>query len=142
MIETPSRNLEIYRRIIAAWNEEGIDGVLRYYDEDIEIYDPDLPGDGTYRGREAVRGVLEKLSSGFAKMEIRHWELIPAGDRVVGLLHTRGHDPDSDGIDVEMREAHTLTFRDGKAVYWRAYLDRREALADAGLDPDLARADG
>jgi ketosteroid isomerase-like protein len=129
-------NVEIYRRIIEAWNEQGIDGVLPYYDADIELYDPDLPG-GTYRGRAAVRDALEKVSSGFA-LEIRDWELIPAGDRVVGLLHTRGRDPRDNGVDVEIREAHTLTFRDGKAIYWRAYLDQSEALNDAGLDPALA----
>ncbi|MGH2922963.1 MAG: nuclear transport factor 2 family protein [Solirubrobacterales bacterium] len=132
-----SANVETYRRIIQAWNDEGVEGVLPYYDEDIEIYDPDLPGDGVYRGRDAVRGVLETISSGFARMEIRDWELIPVGDRVVGLLHTRGEDPGRAGLDVEIREAHTLTFRDGKAVYWRAYLDRRDALAEAGLDPAL-----
>lgn len=134
--DPPSPNVEIYRRIIEGWNTEGIEGVLPYYDDDIELYDPDLPEDGSYRGREAVRDALEKLSTGFT-MEIRDWELIPAGDRVVGLLHTRGRDPREDGIDVEIREAHTLTFRDGKAVYWRAYLDRRDALAEAGLDPAL-----
>lgn len=139
--KSASTNVETYRRIIEAWNEEGIDGVLAYYDEDIEIYDPDLPAGGVYRGREAVRAVLEKLSSGFT-VEIRDWELIPVGDRVVGLLHTKGVDPRRDGIDVEIREAHTLTFRDGKAVYWRVYLDRKDALAEAGLDPGLLEERG
>jgi hypothetical protein len=37
-----------------------------------------------------------------------------------------------------MRDAHTLTFRDGKITYWRLYLDQAEALSDAGLDPALA----
>jgi ketosteroid isomerase-like protein len=134
-------NVDTYRRIIEAWNQQGIDGVLPFYDDDIELYDPDLPNGGTYRGREAVRDALEKLSSGF-DLEIRDWELIPAGDRVVGLLHTKGIDPRKDGINVEIREAHTLTFRDGKAVYWRAYLDQGEALNDAGLGPELATTRG
>ena len=30
-----------------------------------------------------------------------------------------------------------MTFRDGKIVYWRLYLDRNEALTDAG--PGSAR---
>jgi ketosteroid isomerase-like protein len=135
-MDEPNENVEIYRKIIEAWNKEGIEGVLPYYDEDIEIYDPDLPSDGVYRGREAVRGVLESASTG-STLEISDWELIPAGDRVVGLLDTRRLDPRPDGIDVGIREAHTLTFRNGKAVYWRAYLDRKDALADAGLDPAL-----
>jgi ketosteroid isomerase-like protein len=138
-IRSMQNNVDIYRRIIEAWNTDGIDGVLPFYDDDIELYDPDLPGGGRYRGREAVREALEKVSSGF-ELEIRDWELIPAGDRVVGLLHTKGTDPRKDGINVEIREAHTLTFRDGKAIYWRAYLDQGEALTDAGLDPGLAVA--
>jgi hypothetical protein len=32
-----------------------------------------------------------------------------------------------------------MTFQDGKITYWRLYLDRTEALTDAGLDPELAR---
>ena len=35
-----------------------------------------------------------------------------------------------------------MTFRDGKIVYWRLYLDRNEALADAGIDPELSRTSG
>jgi hypothetical protein len=33
-----------------------------------------------------------------------------------------------------------LTFHDGKVTYWRVYLDQREALKDAGLDPELPAA--
>ncbi len=45
-------------------------------------------------------------------------------------LRGTGGDP-----EVEVRDAHTMTFRDGKVVYWRLYMDRNEALSDAGLDP-------
>jgi hypothetical protein len=39
-----------------------------------------------------------------------------------------------------MWDAHTLTFREGKLVYWRAYLDPNEALSDAGLDRRVGEA--
>jgi ketosteroid isomerase-like protein len=76
---------------------------------------------------------------GSEQTEIRDYELLPAGDRVVALIRTyfRG---DGGGPEVEVRDAHTMTFRDGKIVYWRLYVDRTEALTDAGLDPALARA--
>ena len=32
-----------------------------------------------------------------------------------------------------------MTFRQGKITYWRLYIDRTEALTDAGLYPELAR---
>jgi len=115
-------------------------GVLPYFSDDIEIYDPDLP-DGTYRGRAALIQVLHQFIGGSESTRVLTWELLPAGDRVVGLTHvySRGEGGDP---EVEVRDAHTMTFRDGKIVYWRLYLDRAEALADAGLDPDLARLPG
>jgi limonene-1,2-epoxide hydrolase len=131
-------NVEIARRLLEAFNDDGIEGVLPYYDDDCEVYDPDLPGDRTYRGKEALRSLLDLMLMGAEQTEIRDYELLSAGDRVVALIRTyfRG---DGGGPEVEVRDAHTMTFRDGKIVYWRLYIDRAEALTDAGLDPELAR---
>lgn len=79
------------------------------------------------------------LTSGFEKVEIREFRMVPAGDRVVALLRARGKAERHD-LEVETREAHTVTFRDGKVVHWRVYLDQAEALSEAGLDPELATA--
>ena len=131
-------NVETYQRILEAFNREGVDGVMPYFAEDVEVYDPDMPA-GPHRGPEAVRHVAEEMTSGFADVEIIDFRLLPAGDRVVALLHTRGK---GDGVDleVETRDAHTVTFRDGKIAYWSVYLDQAEALSDVGLDPELASA--
>jgi ketosteroid isomerase-like protein len=132
----PNTNVEIFQSLIEAFNRDGIDGVLPYYTEDVEVYDPDLPP-GTYRGVDAVSRVIEMLMSGFEDVEIRDFRLLSAGDRVVALLHTRSK-AERDDLVVETRDAHTITFRDGKITYWRLYLDQAEALSDAGLDPELA----
>jgi ketosteroid isomerase-like protein len=113
-----------------------VDGVLPYYWDDAEVYDPDLPP-GVYRGREAVGRVIEMLISGFEDVEIRDFRLLPAGDRVVALLRTRSRGERGE-LEVETSDAHTITFRDSKITYWRIYLDQAEALQDAGLDPQLA----
>jgi ketosteroid isomerase-like protein len=131
-------NLETYRRIIESFNRDGIDGVVPFFADDVEAYDPDLP-EGPYRGPEAVRHVVEQLMSGFENVEVRDFRLLPAGDRVVALLHTRAKG-ERDDLTIEQRDAHTITFRDGKIAYWRLYLDQAEALSDAGLDPELASA--
>jgi ketosteroid isomerase-like protein len=130
-------NVEIFEQLLEAFNRDGVAGVLPYYADDAEVYDPDLPP-GTYRGREAISRVIEQLMSGFRQVEIRDFRLLPAGDRVVALLHTHGRG-ERDDLEVELRDAHTVTFRDGKITYWRLYLDPAEALSDAGLDPELAR---
>lgn len=129
-------NVKIYERILDAFNRDGIDAVIPYFTDDVELYDPDLPP-GTYRGHEAVRRVTEQLMSGFGDVEVRDFRLLPAGDRVVALLHTRAEGERGE-LELEVRDAHVLTFRDGKIAYWRLYLDQAEALADAGLDPALA----
>jgi ketosteroid isomerase-like protein len=134
---TMETNVEIFQRVIEAFNRDGVDGVLPYYTEDAEVYDPDLPA-GTYRGRDAVGRVIEMLMSGFEDVEIRDFRLLPAGGRVVALIHTH-RKGERDDLEVETRDAHTITFRDGKITYWRIYLDQVEALQDAGLDPELAR---
>ena len=71
--------------------------------------------------------MIEMLISGFEDVEIRDFRLLPAGDRVVALLHTHGRG-ERDDLEVETRDAHTITFRDGKIAYWRIYLDQAEAL--------------
>jgi ketosteroid isomerase-like protein len=129
-------NVEIFQRVIEAFNREGVNGVLPFYTEDAEVYDPDLPA-GTYRGRESVGRVIEQLMSGFSDVKILDFQLLSAGDRVVALLHTEGKGERGD-LEIELRDAHTITFRDGKITYWRLYLDMVEALTDAGLDPELA----
>ena len=129
-------NLETYQRILETFNREGVDGVMPYFTDDVEVYDPDLPP-GPYRGPEAVKWVAEQLMSGFEAVEIRDFRLLPAGDRVVSLLHTHAKG-ERDDLEVEARTAHTITFRDGKIAYWRLYLDQAEALTDAGIDPGLA----
>lgn len=134
-----NENVETYRRMIEAFNRDGVDAAMRFFAEDAEVYDPDAPNGAPYRGREAVASFLAQLIEGAAEVEVRDFELLPAGDRVVGLIHTYAEGAGGDPI-VELRDAHTLTFRDGKVVYWRAYLDRKEALADVGLDGAAPRS--
>ena len=138
MIGPAMDNLELYRRLVAAFNDGGPDAVLEFFADDVEIYDPDLPG-GPVRGREALRGVLEMMLSGNEATHVRVFDAIPVGDRVIGLTHTYARG-EGGAPEVEVRDAHVMTFRDGKITYWRLYVDRNEALTDVGLDPLDANA--
>ena len=112
--------------------------MLPYFADDLEVYDPDLPGDGTYRGKDALRRLLQVMLTGAERTEVRGYDLLTAGDRVVALTRTYSR-AEGGNPEVEVRDAHTMTFRQGKITYWRLYIDRIEALTDAGLDPELAR---
>jgi hypothetical protein len=130
--------------MVKAFNERGVDAALGYFAPEVEIYDPDLP-DAPLRGREGARRLITQIAGAFEQFKVKDAEFFPVGDRVVGLFH---HVASGEGtlgeMQIEMRDAHTMTFRDGQIVYWRLYLDRDEALADAGLGPDgepLGQAD-
>jgi hypothetical protein len=131
-------NADIFERLLEDFNSHGIKGALPYFADDIEVFDPDLP-ERSYRGREGLIVLLHQFVDGIEKTQVRDWELLPAGDRVVALTRVYYRGPGG-SPEVEVRGAHTMTFRDGKIVHWRIYLDRAEALSDAGLDPSLARA--
>jgi ketosteroid isomerase-like protein len=126
-------NVDRYEQALEAFRQRGYEGLIPFFDEEIEVYDPDLPNGGSYHGQSGARRILAQLLDGFEQVEVKEFELHPVGDRVVGLIHTymRGRR----GMEIEIRDAHTWTFRDGKVVYWRLYLDQAEALADAGLAP-------
>ena len=130
-------NIQIFERLLEDFNEKGIEGALPYFDEDVEVYDPDLPAD-SYRGRPALLFLLGQMLSGAEQTQVLGYDLLPAGDRVVALLRTYSRG-EGGAPELEVRDAHTMTFRDGKITYWRLYLDRVEALTDAGLDPELAQ---
>jgi ketosteroid isomerase-like protein len=128
-------NVEIYERLMRGFNEGGFEAVLGYFDEDVELFDPDLPG-GAIKGREAVREVVGAMLGAFDASSVRDFRLVPVGDRVLALthVHLRGEGSRGD-MEIEVRDAHVMTFRDRKIVYWRMYTDRNEALTDLGLDP-------
>jgi ketosteroid isomerase-like protein len=132
-------NLEIYKRMLGAFNERGLEGAVEFFDEDVEVFDPEMPEGTRIRGHDAVLRTFGEMLDAFEKMTVENFELVPAGDRVLALIHTSGYGVGRyGGMDLETRDAHLMTFRDGKIVYWRLYVDQAEALADAGLDPSRA----
>jgi ketosteroid isomerase-like protein len=125
--------------MLEAFNERGLEGAVDFFDDDVEVYDPDLAEGTKIRGHDAVRRTFGEILDGFEEMKVEDFETIAAGDRVVALIHTAGRGEGRYGqIDYEQHDAHVMTFRNGKITYWRLYFDQAEALADAGLDPGRA----
>ncbi len=130
------QNPEIFTLMLAAFNERGLEGAVEFFDEDVEVYDPDMPEGTEIRGHAAVLRIFGEILDAFEEIKVEDFEVIPAGDRVVALIHTAGYGEGSYGrMDFEQRDAHVMTFRGGKITYWRLYMDQEEALADAGSRP-------
>jgi ketosteroid isomerase-like protein len=133
-------NLETFRRILAAFNDGGLEAAVEFFDEEVEVYDPEMPEGTEIRGHAAVLRVFGEMLDSFEVMQVEGFELFPVGDRVLALIHTTGTGEGRYGrMDVETRDAHAMTFQDGKVTYWRLYVDQKEALADVGLDPSTVR---
>jgi uncharacterized protein len=103
--------------------------------DDFELYDPDLPGGGVFRGPDGLANYLQQYADAWEEYRVEVEELREVGDRVVALLRHVGRGKGS-GVESELRDAHVWTVRNGLAVRWRTYLDRAEALRDVGLASD------
>jgi ketosteroid isomerase-like protein len=135
-------NLELARRGYEAFARGDLDAVFDdFMHPEIEAHDPpEVPDATIYRGRKAVRQDWEQTADLFEDFSIDLEKSFDLGDEVVLFLRFRGRGRES-GAELEAPMAHVWTFRDGKAVRLRQFLDRAEALEAAGLSEQDAHAD-
>lgn len=118
-------NVGAVRRSYEAFARADLDGVVADMDPEIEWHQAQgLPHGGVYHGLEAVRrAIFDPLASewwdGF---RADPHELLDAGESVVVLgRYTARAKTSRRPLDVPF--AHVWTFRDGKAVRFRQFLD-------------------
>ena len=100
---------------------------------DIEyVEDPQWPGTGTYRGREAIQGRFAEYLEILGAIDIRVQEVIDADPDVVSIFRVRGESVGS-GLPFEHDWAYVWTFRDRRVIRWRAYFAKDQALEAVGL---------
>ena len=133
-------NVEVVRRILEAF-EAGAEradfsaawetGAVA---EDAEwIGLPELMEQRSFRGREGFVEFMRRWTEDFEEWSQHVEQFIDAGNnRVVGLLSQSGVGKLS-GVPVEQEYAVIYDLEDGRLVRARAYLDRDQALKDAGL---------
>ncbi len=130
---------------------EDIAVVQRFYDEAArgnfwigrELFDPDIrwewaPSFGDFLGRRVCHGLREveaTTKEGFEPWERLHLELeelIDAGERIVAMTRSVGRLRGATA-DVTASFAEVWTVKGGRAVEFKAYEDREQALRDAGV---------
>jgi ketosteroid isomerase-like protein len=129
-----SDNLDIVRRHFEARSDGDIDAMVRDMDAQVEL---DLtrsiaPYRGSYRGHEAVGGLVQTLREAWDEMTWEPEELIEAGDRVVAVLRMSGRGKGS-GIEARARGANVFTIRNGKIIRVQVFQDKHDALETVGL---------
>jgi ketosteroid isomerase-like protein len=128
-------NVQIVRKLFAAWNTDDRAQVLELIDPDIvidatrRVFNPT-----TYEGMEGVQRMLSDLDDVWDRFQSDpSMEFIDAGERVVvvGRMRARGK---GSGVEVDRSLASIWTVRGGRVVRWElGYDDRRAALEAAGL---------
>jgi ketosteroid isomerase-like protein len=129
---TRSAEIEALKDTYAALNRNDIPAVLEAFDPQIEWTDPvESPTGGTYRGLADVKAHFSKARETWAEGRCEPKRFIVAGDKIVVFVDVRvrlKHEP-------EWREgqlADVYTFRDGKVIQVRSFLDRQQGLEWAG----------
>jgi ketosteroid isomerase-like protein len=130
-------NVELARRLAAAYNARDIEAFITYCDPSIELSAALAAAVGTvYRGHEGVRRWHRDLEEAWGD-DIRsvpeaYFDL---GEQTLVFLSLRGRGRHS-GAEVAMAVALVVSWRDGLMIYFKAYTDREDALRDLGVSDD------
>jgi ketosteroid isomerase-like protein len=133
--QTPSlaAETEALRDAYAALNRNDIPAFVQVFDPQIERIEPsDFPQGGTYHGLAAVTAHISKARGTWAEGSCEPQRFIVAGDRIIVFIFVRvrlKHETDWR----EGRIADVFTFRNGKAIQFRTFVDERQALEWAGV---------
>jgi ketosteroid isomerase-like protein len=126
-------NVETLRRAYEAYNQGDLDVAVADISADSE-YVPigAVPGfRDALPGPEGYKRILAWLRDAFDDAHVDA-ELTDAGDQVLASLTVRGRGKLS-GLETTREFWQVWTFRDGKAVHGRGFMDREEARKAAGL---------
>src|SRR6476661_900309 len=115
-------NVETAGEAFDAYNREGINGVLRYLDPEVEWRNPaDSPIAGVFTGHQGVLEWQRHADEAFEGMQFEPERIdeLPDG-RILTVSRFRFRARASD-VDAAAAFAHLTTWRDGKATAVRMY---------------------
>ncbi len=126
---------EALRGLYAAIDGNDIAAALDVLDPRIERMEPaGFPSAGTYRGHTALREHLCQGRGTWAEGTCAPEAFFAVGDKIVVFLYVHVRLKNATEW-IEGRFADGFIFRDGKAIQWRTFAERRDACAWAGVSP-------
>jgi ketosteroid isomerase-like protein len=132
VLDIGASNIEIVRRMNAAFNR-GDERWVGFYDPDVEFRTPpEWPEESVYIGHDGIRHAAGLWAASFNEYEWTIDRLVDAADCVVALHHHRGRIGDS-GAWVERPLGAVYFLRDGKIVRVLSFFSWVEALEAAGV---------
>jgi ketosteroid isomerase-like protein len=117
---------------VEAWKQGRSTVDLSLIDPNVIYEDGVLPDQVRETGYEGVGRAVERWLEPFEKVRIELERIVGTGDRLVSI-HRAQLKARHTGIDLETPLAYVWTFREGRVIHLKSYLDPAEALAAAGL---------
>jgi hypothetical protein len=131
------RNVALHRRWVEAFNARDIEGVIACSDPSIEFHSTFAAvGGAVYHGHDGVRR-WQRDTEDVWGTEIRAEPeaFFDLGEHTLVFVVMRGRGRHS-RVEVAMSNAAVARWRDGLIVYWKAYVQREDALSDLGVSED------
>jgi ketosteroid isomerase-like protein len=126
-------NVELVRRGYAAYEKEGVEGVIPFFTEDVVIVSiPEWPDDPEYHGHDGLRKLFRQWAENFDEFGFDVRELHDAGDMVVSLHELTGRTKGS-AVPMRMQIGAVFGFRDGRIARQDLFSSWEVALEAAGL---------
>jgi len=132
----PERNVQLHGRANLAIQALDADALIALCDPSVEIHSIFAAvGGAVYRGHEGVRSWLPDLDDAWSEFIIEPEAYFDLGEHTLAYITLRGSGRRS-GVAVVMPYAQVMRWRDESCVYFRAYVDREDALRDLGTSED------
>jgi ketosteroid isomerase-like protein len=127
------KNVEVVRRTLDAFNRQGVEAALAYFDPEIEWRGPpEWLEAGVYKGHDGIREIASIWTQNFDEFRLDLDKAIDAGDRVVALVYQRGRIKRSGDL-IEQQIGYDWEVRAGKGVRVQVYFSWEQVLEAAGL---------
>jgi ketosteroid isomerase-like protein len=127
-------NIELTRSAIEAFRASEIEAFIAYCDPSIEVHSVFAAvGGGVYHGHDGVRRWHRDLEEAWGeRFRAEPETYFDLGDETLlfFVLHGRGEHSD---VEVAMPSAGVARWRDGRMIYYGAYVHREAALSDLGV---------
>jgi len=126
-------NVEIVRHTLNAFNRQGVEAALAYFDPEVEwLGPPEWLEAGLYKGHDGIREIASLWTDNFDEYRLDLEKALDAGDRVVALVYQRARIKRSGDL-IEQQIGYDWEVRGGKGVRVQVYFSWEEALQAVGL---------
>ena len=126
--------LDVVRRHYEAFQAEDWDAFFALYDPDIEVdlSRSGIPDGGIHHGHDGLRAAWANWRGVWDAYSFEVEELTELGDRVLSLTRIQARSK-GQGIGTDVSAGEVLTVRNGLIVHFVNFLDRDDALREAGV---------